>query len=632
VPLQGYNQYTLFHYSHVALTATNLPACPDDRGILNQVHIHGDHSAVLRSGVRSEFFQDPSPVTLRQSGVLSSNASVLTFITLEDYTNRLHLLDVNIDNNRLDVQFIKYEGRGVLCGADISDYAGQTVDLRFTLNPYRDDEANDFVFALDDITILESPISHDVGITKTVVPSVVQPGHLLTYTVTVSNTSPNPITGVRIEDREPHGVRFVSHAVSQGAYAPVDIPSIGVIKGWDVGSLPAFGTATWQITARAGCPSHLPRILPHPNPLAAGFFGRDATALGEDRYLVTGLDTIYLYDLDDNLERDDLGALLHPDELKYYDVVAFGTDRFLVSAKDPVRPWETEDLHLMHTNGTILLTIPDTPPYHSMSAVGDDLILLSDPNADPSNVINAGEIRLYDPDGQMLNTITNPAPGFLDYFGRTMAPFGPSNFVVGVSLADIDGTNNTGIVYIYDLDGTRTLTITNPAPLPDDRFGGTLCALDDNTLIVAALGRRHGAHPGQGTVYLFDRSGNLLNTIPNPNPAFDSSFGISLSAMSSNRFAVGGFSEEQEDDPNIGSTYIFDRAGHLIRAISTPNHRSVGSFGRRVVGLGPDQLLITAPNWDLSKPFGHTPGRCYRVDLQADTMTVTNRVLLVAMT
>lgn len=65
----------------------------------------------------------------------------------------------------------------------------------------------------------------------------------ITYTVELRNDGPSDATGVQVTDRLPDGLLYVSHTTSTGSY--------DVATGlWNVGSVPAGGVATLEISAR----------------------------------------------------------------------------------------------------------------------------------------------------------------------------------------------------------------------------------------------------------------------------------------------------------------------------------------------------------------------------------------------
>lgn len=91
----------------------------------------------------------------------------------------------------------------------------------------------------------DTSCSVDVALTKSVDPAVAKRGDTVVYTLTVTNTGPNTATGVKVTDKLPDGLTFVSH---DGASPAV----YDAITGeWNVGTVEvgAANAITLKITA-----------------------------------------------------------------------------------------------------------------------------------------------------------------------------------------------------------------------------------------------------------------------------------------------------------------------------------------------------------------------------------------------
>ena len=80
----------------------------------------------------------------------------------------------------------------------------------------------------------------DVSVTKTVSNATPVVGANVTFTVTVHNGGPDPVTALQVSDPLPAGLTFVSSTASQGTYAA---------GTWNVGPLAVGANATLQIVA-----------------------------------------------------------------------------------------------------------------------------------------------------------------------------------------------------------------------------------------------------------------------------------------------------------------------------------------------------------------------------------------------
>ncbi|MFZ9740079.1 MAG: hypothetical protein ACO3EZ_19005, partial [Prochlorotrichaceae cyanobacterium] len=147
---------------------------------------------------------------------------------------------------------------------------------------------------------------------------------------------------------------------------------------------------------------------------------------------------------------------------------------------------------------------------------------------DPKNItIAANNVSLgtY----SLAQTFLNPTPAIGDLFG--VVAIAGNNLLIG-ALFDDTGATDAGSAYLFNTSGTLLQTINNPAPADFDYFGN-LVAIDGSNLLIGAQFDDTGATDA-GSVYLFNTSGNLLQTINNPTPASFDYFGHSVEIDGSN--------------------------------------------------------------------------------------------------
>lgn len=245
------------------------------------------------------------------------------------------------------------------------------------------------------------------------------------------------------------------------------------------------------------------------------------------------------------------------------------------------------------TNNTPLTTYLSSPPGNfgiALSALGNDRVIIG-ASAYSTGVSGAGVARVYDTNGTLLVTITNPAPAASDAFGISVAAVGSDRILVGAYLDD-SGAANAGSAYLFNTNGTLLTTITNPTPASGEQFGFALAAVGSNRVLIGAHLDTTGA-TGAGSVYLFSTNGTLLTTITNPTPALNDGFGISLATLGNDRLLVGAY----QDDTgafNTGAAYLFRTNGTLLATITNPVPLDLDQFGRNVATLGSDRLLISS--------------------------------------
>lgn len=190
-----------------------------------------------------------------------------------------------------------------------------------------------------------------------------------------------------------------------------------------------------------------------------------------------------------------------------------------------------------------------------------------------------------------------------DYFGHAVALSG-NIAVVGARDDDINGQSDQGSAYVFTRNGA---TWTQQAKLFDnngqviDRFGQAV-GLDGDTLVVGA----YGANNHRGTVYVFTGS-SATWTLQQKLTAADSQvsdhFGWSV-AVRGDTIGVGAYRASIGANPGQGSAFVFTRSGatqpvwtqqsKLLANDGAPNDFfgwSVAVSGRTVVvGAGGDDI------------------------------------------
>ena len=200
---------------------------------------------------------------------------------------------------------------------------------------------------------------------------------------------------------------------------------------------------------------------------------------------------------------------------------------------------------------------------------------------------NSGVVHLFDAStGNLLRTINNPSPFLGDIFGWSIAMSG-STLVVG------PGGSNVGQVYVFDAsNGSLVHTITNPTPASFDGFGNSV-AISGNRIVVGAY-LDDATATDAGTAYVFDATtGSLTLTIDNPFPDVDDRFGDSV-AVSGNNVVVGAFHDDTGASDS-GAVYAFDATtGVLLAAFGNPTADADDNFSRAIAVTGDIFLAGTA--------------------------------------
>jgi hypothetical protein len=114
---------------------------------------------------------------------------------------------------------------------------------------------------------------------------------------------------------------------------------------------------------------------------------------------------------------------------------------------------------------------------------------------------------LFNTNGALLKTFTKPGPLAGYHFGESIAAVGTDRILIGSPYDDL-GATNAGAAYLFDTNGTLLTTFTNPTPAVSDLFALSIAVSGTNTVVIGARQDDTGATDA-GTAYLY-------HLIPNP--------------------------------------------------------------------------------------------------------------------
>lgn len=362
----------------------------------------------------------------------------------------------------------------------------------------------------------------------------------------------------------------------------------------------------FQLSALAQGTGYSLLTITNPTPAAVDNFARSLAAIGTDRILIgayrddtgaTNAGAAYLYRGNGEL----LLTITNPTPASGdnfgQSVTAVGADCLLIGAPhDDAGAESSGAAYLFNLNGGLLRTFTNPAPAIGESfgievaAMGNNRVLISAPNDDTGET-NAGVVYLFNTNGALLTTFTNPAPSLTtDSFGISIAAVSHDKLIVGAPLED-RGALDAGVAYLFTTNGALLVTFTNPAPTAQDNFGFSVAAVGNDRVLIGAFGDDTGALD-TGSAYLFRTNGTLLVTYTNPAPASSDSFGISVAAG-----AGGVLIGAHQDDigaTNAGAVYLFNTNGLLLTTFTNPTPEVGDNFGISVAGLGEDRVLIGA--------------------------------------
>jgi len=254
-------------------------------------------------------------------------------------------------------------------------------------------------------------------------------------------------------------------------------------------------------------------------------------------------------------------------------VVAFGNDKVLVGEprlwNDAEDYFETGRAYLYSTNGALLTTFnnPDVGVFMnfgiSLAALGSDRVVVG---ASSFTESNPGAAYLFNTSGALLTTFTNPAPDNYDRFGHTIAVASPNWILVGET-GDNTVATAAGAVHVFDTNGILLTTITNPTPAAYDYFGAGMALVGSGRVVIGASGD-DATGTNAGSAYLFNVDGTLLATVNNPTPGPDDYFGGYLAACGNGGVIIGTPGDDTSG-PDAGSAYLFKLPAPAIALLLT---------------------------------------------------------------
>jgi hypothetical protein len=292
---------------------------------------------------------------------------------------------------------------------------------------------------------------------------------------------------------------------------------------------------------------------------------------------------------------------------------ALGSDRVVIGAPyDDTAATNAGAVYLFHTNGTLLRTITNPAPAYTslgglvngdqfgsaLATLGTDRIVVASPFNDGPSVIYAGTVFLFNTNGALLTTITNPNAFGPDKFGASVATLGTDRILISAVDYEYEpDIDQVGIAYLFNTNGALLATFENPNREGYDQFGFSLAALGNDRVLIGT------ASTGFGVAYLFNTNGTILTSFTNPTPAYLDYFGHSVAACGSDRIVVGAPWDDTGAE-DAGSVYIFATNGTLLTTITNPTPGATDSFGNRLSAVGIDRVLVGSPREDAGAADG----------------------------
>jgi hypothetical protein len=398
-----------------------------------------------------------------------------------------------------------------------------------------------------------------------------------------------------------------------------------------LGTVSVYLLLVCGLSARAGV-GDLSQAIVNPAPQADDMFGYSVTTLGDlvlvgaprDNGIAKDSGAAYLFDRNGTLLNTFHSPTPDAGDWFGYAVTTVGENFLIGSARDDTWATDSGAAYLFNPQGQLLTTFfsPNPTQYESfgasLSSVGTDPIIGAFRAQDAgTGAFDAGAAYLFSSHGALITTFENPTPAESDHFGYSLAGVG-DRIVIG-AFGDDDGARGAGSVYVYDREGTLVETINNPAPAVNDSFGASVAAWGtDRVLIGATLDDTAG--PNSGTVYAFDLNGTLEQTFPNPDPDEGENYGLHVLGLDDH--VVIGAHRAGDTLIRPGGAYVFDQNGNEMDWITPTGAGLNPDFGFALAALQGD-IVIGAP---LATAGGARGGAIYIVDGPGESASLAGDV------
>ncbi len=426
----------------------------------------------------------------------------------------------------------------------------------------------------------------DIAVTKTADNPAPVAGVVVTYTITAQNVGSETGNSATVTDVLPSGLFYLNH--SNGTYAATN-------GAWNVGALDVGASLSLAIQARVLLPPGL--FASVANPASNNFFGCSVARVGADKFVAGAYGTnaggAYLF--------DENGALLTtftnpvPGATNWFGfaVAGLGADKVIVGAPyDAQGANQNGRAYIFQTDGTLLATItnPVTQSYAqfgaAVAALGDDKVIVGAPNYGLGGNFY-GRAYLFNTAGERLATLSHPAPANYASFGAAVAGLGADKIVVGAYGQTVSSSSGAGSAYVFDTNGAVLATIDNPTPAFQANFGRAVAVLDADTFAIGSPGGTSTGH-----VYLCNSAGALQKTIPNPTQAAGERFGWSLAAWGADKFIAGVPFAQVAGRHAAGSAYVVDTNGTLLARLDSPDPVYNEQYGSVVAAVGANRIAV----------------------------------------
>ncbi len=268
----------------------------------------------------------------------------------------------------------------------------------------------------------------------------------------------------------------------------------------------------------------------------------------------------------------------------------------------PVRA--DEEYHVIATMQAPTLT--EGGGFGSDLALYEDILLVSEYEADLGDLRRVGRAYIFDSDWNLVTTLQQPSPKTYETFGLSIDVWGDTLAISNdENVGDIE---DAGKVYIYDSEGVLLTDIQSPEPTINAGFGFGICVYRDILLVQESMKNDQGIRDA-GVVQVFNSEMDFLRTIHSPSPVNIGQFGLSIDA--NDEFILVGECGHRGKPIDEGNVHVYDVDYNLVETLLSPDLQERSGFGISVAIS--ENIFVVGEHW--ASVDGHaSAGRAHIYD------------------
>jgi hypothetical protein len=241
-----------------------------------------------------------------------------------------------------------------------------------------------------------------------------------------------------------------------------------------------------------------------------------------------------------------------------------------------------------HVIATLQPPIPSNRGFFGFDlALYEDILLVAESYSDVGDLIDARNAYIFDSDWNLVTTIQQPNPEVHDMISNSVDVWGDTLAIQ--NLLTVDDIELAGKVYIFDSEGAPITNIQSPEPEYHADFGAELCLYKDILLVGEPYKKDEGLL-WAGVVQVFNSEGDFIRTIHSPSPKSAGAFGSSIDA-NDDFILISEFGDWTQRPNKNGSVYVYNRKYELIETLHSPDHQESSYFGISVAISG-DHMVV----------------------------------------